>query len=115
MLTGTPAPQGSDALVSVLVTGSGPAPQGELSLEIGRAAFSVRAGEPGLAGLSAPVAQRVRLIVVDDCEVLADFEADPGTAHVIRFTDTGEVVTGPRTPSEEPAEPLERREPSGCA
>jgi hypothetical protein len=115
VLIGTPAPQGSDAIISVLVTGSGPAPEEELSLEIGRLAWTVRAGEPGLAGLSAPDPQRVRLVVVPSCEVLAEFDADPGTAHVIRFTDTGDVVAGPRSGSDEPASALQQREPSGCA
>lgn len=115
VLGGTPAPRGADALISVLldVTG-GSEPGTALSLEIGRAAWSARSDEPGMAALSAPDAQRVRLIRVDDCEVLAEFTADPGTAHVIRLQPDGEAVVEDRTAADAAADPLEPADPVDC-
>lgn len=115
VLGGTPAPRGSEALISVLIDVSGASDPGTaLSLEIGRAAWSARSDEPGMAALSAPDPQRVRLIRIDDCAVLAEFTADPGTAHVIRLEARGEAVVEDRTAADAAADPLEPSDPVDC-
>ena len=112
LFTGTPAPEGSDALISVLVTGD--VPDDELSLEIGQAAWALTDGGPGSAGLSAPDPQTIRLLRVDDCEELVEFEADPGTAHAIVFGADGSASVEERTADQEAGAPLERRDPTEC-
>jgi hypothetical protein len=86
-----------------------------MSLEIGGSAWSVTDGRAGSAGLSAPDAQPVRLLRVDDCEELATFEADPGTAHAIVFGADGTASVEDRTEDQEPGEPLERRDRADCS
>ncbi len=113
LFTGTPAPEGSDALISVLVTGD--VPDDEMSLEIGSAAWSVADGEAGSAGRSAPDPQPVRLLRVDDCAELAAFEADPGTAHAIVFGADGSTSVEDLTEEHEPGVQLERRDRAGCS
>jgi hypothetical protein len=113
LFTGTPAPEGSDALISVLVTGD--VPDGDLSLEIGGSAWSVTDGAAGTAGLSAPDPQTVRLLRVDDCEELASFEAEPGSAHAIVFAADGAATVEERTESQDAGQPLERRDRAACS
>ena len=72
----------------VVVTGE--VPDEELIVEIGRSAGTVSAGTPGSAALSAPDPQTVRLLRIGDCEELAAFDADPGTAHA-----TGVILPNP--------------------
>lgn len=109
---GTPAPEGSDALISILVTGEVPAE--DLSLEIGGAAWSLTDGEAGSAGLSAPDPQPVRLLRVVDCEVLAQFEADPGSAHAIVFGENGTTSVEDRSEQHASGAPLERGDRADC-
>jgi hypothetical protein len=109
----TPAPEGSDALISVLVTGD--VPDDDLSLEIGGSAWIVAGGTAGSAALSAPEAQAVRLVRVDDCEELARFEADPGTSHAVVFAADGSIVVEGRTAEHDAGAPLERSGPTECA
>jgi hypothetical protein len=113
LFTGTPAPEGSDALISVLVTGD--VPDDELILEISGSAWSVTDGGAGSAGLSAPDPQPVRLLRVEDCEELAAFEADPGTAHAIVFAADGSASVEDRTQDHEVGVPLERRDRADCS
>jgi hypothetical protein len=110
---GTPAPEGSDALISVLVTGA--VPDDELSLEIGGAAWAVADGSAGSAGLSAPDPQVVRLLRIADCEEIAAFEADPGSAHALVFADDGSVSVEDLDADHESGAPLERRDRADCA
>ena len=109
----TPAPEGSDALISVLVTGE--VPDDDLSLEIGGSAWVVAGGSAGTAALSAPDVQAVRLVRVVDCEELALFEADPGTAHAVVFAADGSVSVEGRTAEQDVGAPLERSGPTECA
>lgn len=108
----TPGPEGSDALISVLVTGE--VPDEEIILEIGRSAWTVSAGTPGSAGLSAPDPQAVRLLRIGDCEELTAFDADPGTAHAIVFAADASVSVEDRTEEQDAGVPLERRDPGDC-
>lgn len=112
LFTGTPAPEGSDALISVLV--SGEVPDEDLSLEIGQAAWVVTDGAAGSAGLSAPDPQTVRLLRLEDCEELAEFEADPGMAYAIVFGADGSARVEERSADQDPGTPLERRDRAGC-
>jgi hypothetical protein len=99
----------------VLVVGTDDRPGAELSLEIGQSTWSARSGEPGMAAISVAEPQRVRLVRVDGCVVLANFVADPGTSHTIRLDPAGEPRVGVRTTADEEAAPLERAtEPSAC-
>jgi hypothetical protein len=88
----------------------------ELALEIGQAAWSVGGTPGGTAGLSAPEPQRVRLVRVADCTVLAELDADPGTSHAITVSAEGSAEIEPRgaAPEGGGVGPLERREPVDC-
>jgi hypothetical protein len=113
LFMGTPAPEGSDALISVLVTGD--VPDDELRLEIAGAGWVVVDGVAGSAALSAPDPQAVRLLRVDDCEELAAFEADPGSAHAIVFAADGSASVEDRSDDQDAGAPLLRGDRTDCA
>jgi hypothetical protein len=109
---GTPAPEGSDALISVLVTGE--VPDEELQLEIAGVAWLVTDGAAGSAGLSAPDPQPVRLLRLDDCEELASFEAEPGSGYAIVFGADGSASVEDRA-DQDAGGPLVPSDRAGCA
>jgi hypothetical protein len=77
-------------------------PPEELRLEVAGEAWGLRVQDGG--GVVTPELQAtafVRLIGVESCETYAGFEAEPGSAHAIRFADDGSAevidVTGQPT------------------
>lgn len=93
-------------------------PPQEMSLELGRQAWSITVD--GGAGVMAAVLSEVtsvRLVGVRDCHVYAAFEAAPGSNYWIRFGDDGSVSVEDATGQEQPAGPgLNEREggPTDC-
>lgn len=58
----------------------------ELSLEIGESAWQLTPADgDGVAAVNSNAPVTVRLIRVSDCHVYAEFEAEPGSRHVIRI------------------------------